>query len=380
MTSATWSRCIVCDDADGDGDDGRGEDADGCTDTKQYKLTLATTPAAVGISNLSGLATGGWYDDGSTASITAAADVDITAGASRYDFRNWSGASSATTLTATVTMDAAKTLTANYTKQYKLTLATTPAAVGISNLSGLATGGWYDDGSTASITAANTVPNPPGSQYHFSIWSGDSTATTLAASVVMSSPRSLTANYTREYFTTTAVSLTKIAPNASVQYSDQVTLSAVVTAVDPTGGSLSGSVVFKFNGVAVGSPVTVSGTSPQTVSTTLTLTAATVPSVPGSYSIAAAFTPIAASNYLASNSPPTNASVGQEDARSTYTGDMLAFTSGGDRDGDAAGDDPGHHCCASRSGLRRGRRRHPQREGHVHEQRRDAQLAARTSR
>ena len=93
---------------------------------------MATTPAAVGISNLSGLATGGWYDDGSTASITAAADVDITAGASRYDSRNWSGASSATTLTATVTMDAAKTLTAGYTKQYKLTLATTPAAVGIS--------------------------------------------------------------------------------------------------------------------------------------------------------------------------------------------------------------------------------------------------------
>ena len=62
---------------------------------------------------------------------------------SRYDFRNWSGASSATTLTASVTMDAAKTLTANYTKQYKLSLATNPAAVGVSNLSGLAAGGWY---------------------------------------------------------------------------------------------------------------------------------------------------------------------------------------------------------------------------------------------
>ena len=94
--------------------------------------------------------------------------MDITAGASRYDFRNWSGASSATTLTATVTMDAAKTLTANYTKQYKLTLATTPAAVGISNLSGLATGGWYDDGSTASITAAADVDITAGaSRYDF---------------------------------------------------------------------------------------------------------------------------------------------------------------------------------------------------------------------
>ena len=109
------------------------------------------------MSNLSGLAAGGWYDDGSTASITAAADVDITAGASRYDFRNWSGASSATTLTASVTMMSAKTLTANYTKQYKLSLATNPAAVGVSNLSGLAAGGWYDDGSTASITAAADV-------------------------------------------------------------------------------------------------------------------------------------------------------------------------------------------------------------------------------
>src|SRR5207253_7639476 len=92
----------------------------------QYRLTLATAPAAVGTANLSGLAAGGWYNDGALASITAAADVDIVAGSSRYDFNNWSDASTATTLNTTVTMSAAKTLTANYTKQYKLTLATAP--------------------------------------------------------------------------------------------------------------------------------------------------------------------------------------------------------------------------------------------------------------
>ena len=44
--------------------------------------------------------------------------------------------------------------------------------------------------------------------------------------------------------------------------------------------------------------------------------------------------------------PTTSLTVTQEDARSTYTGDMLAFTRRRrSRDRDAAGDDPGHHRC-----------------------------------
>jgi uncharacterized repeat protein (TIGR02543 family) len=166
----------------------------------QYKLTLATDPAAVGTSHISGLATGGWYNAGATPSLTADEDVDIVAGASRYHFTGWSGASTATSPTTTVTMDAAKTLTANYVTQYKLTLATNPAAVGISHISGLATGGWYNAGSTASLTAAENVDIVAGaSRYHFTAWSGASTAATLATTVLMDAAKTVTANYVKQY-------------------------------------------------------------------------------------------------------------------------------------------------------------------------------------
>src|SRR5439155_21767782 len=128
----------------------------------------------------------GWSADGTNASISAAADVDIVAGSSRYDFRTWSDASTVTTLTAVMNFPYTTLFPSNYTKQYKLTLATAPAAVGTGNLSGLAAGGWYDDGTNASISAAADVDIVAGSsRYDFRTWSDASTVTTLTAVVKM---------------------------------------------------------------------------------------------------------------------------------------------------------------------------------------------------
>src|SRR5438552_16066241 len=84
------------------------------------------------------------YNDGALASITAAADVDIVAGSSRYDFNNWSDASTAKIGRASGRVRAEKTLTADYTKQYKLTLATAQSACGTADQSSLAAGGWKE--------------------------------------------------------------------------------------------------------------------------------------------------------------------------------------------------------------------------------------------
>src|SRR5437588_450722 len=103
-----------------------------------------------------------------------------------------------------VTMDQARSITANYQLQYQLTLATattpatSPSAVATSNLTGLASGGWYDSGTTATITAAQDV-NGSGSRYDFRSWSAASSATGTQAQVTMSSAQTLTANYQLQY-------------------------------------------------------------------------------------------------------------------------------------------------------------------------------------
>src|SRR5439155_857191 len=124
---------------------------------------------------------------------------------SRYHFSAWSGASTATTLSTSVTMSAPRSLTANYQLQYQLSLATatnpatSPSAVALSNVSGASDGDWFDSGTPVTLTATQNVANGAGSRYHFSAWSGASTATTLSTSVTMSAPRSLTANYQLQY-------------------------------------------------------------------------------------------------------------------------------------------------------------------------------------
>src|SRR5919108_506458 len=164
----------------------------------QYQLSLATDPAAVGTNHISGASNGDWFDSGATVNVTADLDVAKAVG-ERYHFSAWSGASTATTLATSVTMNAPKSLTANYGVQYQLSLATNPAAVGTGNISGASDGDWFDSGSTVNLTAALNVPKAAGERYHFSAWSGASTATTVSTSVTMNAPKSLTANYGVQY-------------------------------------------------------------------------------------------------------------------------------------------------------------------------------------
>src|SRR5205814_3321381 len=98
----------------------------------QYQLTLATatnpvtSPSVVALSNISGGTNGQWIDSGTLVILTATPNPSNGAG-SRYDFRNWSGDVASPPNTAnpvSVTMDQARSITANYRLQYQLTLAT----------------------------------------------------------------------------------------------------------------------------------------------------------------------------------------------------------------------------------------------------------------
>src|SRR5439155_1302259 len=171
----------------------------------QYQLSLATatnpatSPSAVALSNITGGTNGQWIDSGTSVSLTAAAQVANGAG-SRYDFRNWTGDVASPPNAAnpvTVTMDQARSITANYRLQYQLTLATatnpvtSPSAIALSNITGASTGDWFDSGTVVYVAAAQNPGNGTGSRYDFRSWTGDSTATTSATSVTMSAARSL---------------------------------------------------------------------------------------------------------------------------------------------------------------------------------------------
>jgi hypothetical protein len=87
----------------------------------QYYLTVNTNPASINSP------TGeGWYDAGTYASISTDQYVDIVLGASRYRFNGWTTdditeITDPSATSTTVLMDKAKTVTANYVVQYKVT-------------------------------------------------------------------------------------------------------------------------------------------------------------------------------------------------------------------------------------------------------------------
>ena len=140
-----------------------------------YTLTTAASPTAFGT------VTGntGTYTAGSPATITANANPG-------YAFASWSGSASGSLNPLTITMDASKSVTANFVPTYTVTTTVLPAA------SGTITGnsGTYQSNATAMLTAV------PASGYSFTSWIINGvTSTTNPASIVMNGNKTVTANF-----------------------------------------------------------------------------------------------------------------------------------------------------------------------------------------
>ncbi|MGG9971975.1 InlB B-repeat-containing protein [Ferruginibacter sp. SUN002] len=140
-----------------------------------YTLTTTASPVA------GGTVTGaGTYNAGSVVTVTATP-------ASGYTFTGWSGDASGTATSISVTVDANKAITANFTPiivTYTLTTASLPTA------GGTVTGaGTYNAGSVATVTAN------PASGYTFTGWSGDAAGTTNSTTVSMNGNKIVTANF-----------------------------------------------------------------------------------------------------------------------------------------------------------------------------------------
>jgi len=128
----------------------------------------------------------GWYDAGSTATISVTSIEEPT---TRHIFTGWSGDYSGDVEVASVIMDSPKAITANWRTDYLLTIESTygePEGEG-----------WYESGSTVTISVT------PGEgmliRHIFTGWSGDFSGDAATASVTMDSPKAITAKWRIDY-------------------------------------------------------------------------------------------------------------------------------------------------------------------------------------
>jgi len=118
------------------------------------------------------------YDSGSKITIEASP-------AAGYSFGGWIGAAAGTTNPITITMDADKTLTAHFVKQYVLTIEAGPGGT-----TDPPPGAYiYDSGSQITLEAS------PRLGYGFRIWSGDASGTNAVVSISMTSDRTVRAEF-----------------------------------------------------------------------------------------------------------------------------------------------------------------------------------------
>ena len=107
----------------------------------------------------------------------------------RVAFGGWSDGS--TSNPRQINVGGNVTLTAKFITQYLLT-ADSP----FSNVSGT---GWYDSGSTASISVEPEVNHWNGTRHIFTEWTGDSQSSNSSLSILMNSPKHLEAHYKKQY-------------------------------------------------------------------------------------------------------------------------------------------------------------------------------------
>lgn len=128
----------------------------------------------------------GWYDAGSTATISVTSIEEPT---TRHIFTGWSGDYSGDTAVASVIMDSAKVVTANWRTEHLLT---------IESAYGEPEGqGWHESGSTVTIS----VPPSGGLiiRQVFTGWTGDFAGTAPTTTLTMNAPMAVTANWRIDY-------------------------------------------------------------------------------------------------------------------------------------------------------------------------------------
>jgi hypothetical protein len=176
----------------------------------QYNVTVQ--PATGGSVTLS--PPGGVYAAGTLVTVTA---VPV----SGYRFGSWSGALSGTSNPTTLVVDANKSLSASFIRQYPVSVSTT----GSGSVSLSPSGGVYDAGTLVTLTAV------PASGGTFLGWSGALSGLTNPATLLVDASKSVTANFSTHYTLTASTkgkgSVLLAPPGGSYAAGTVVTVTAV---------------------------------------------------------------------------------------------------------------------------------------------------------
>ncbi len=161
--------------------------------TPSYQLTVNTNPSTLG-----GVTGTGSYSTGTTATFTANQTISQSPG-TQYVFQGWTGGYSGTGNSGSITMNSAQTITAQYQLQYFASVTQQPSSAPTPQ-----GGGWYNAGSTATITApSQNVTLSPGSQLVFNGWTVDGNSQSGSTlSLQMNAPHTVVAQYTQQYYLT----------------------------------------------------------------------------------------------------------------------------------------------------------------------------------
>jgi len=133
----------------------------------------------------------GWYLHGVSADFSVTDYIELPD--TRHYFTGWSGDYTGTASSASIYMNAPQTVTANWRHEYLLTL---------NSAYGTLTGdGWYEEGEQVDFSVTDYVEFMDAKHY-FTGWSGDYAGTSPMASLTVSEPKVVDANWRHEYLLT----------------------------------------------------------------------------------------------------------------------------------------------------------------------------------
>jgi len=246
----------------------------------QYYLTLTTSPS--GVTTPAGM---DWYDAGTNAPIFTPEFVSIVPGASRYRFNGWttgvmSEIADPSAISTTVFMDNAKTVTANYVTQYKVTFDQTGLDESALNTivtvddSGKTYGElpysfWVDSETVVEYTYNSIVSSSVlGKRFSLIDVSGPTSPITVTSAVTV------TGNYKTQYLVSFTQTGSAVAPTVTYT-ADTDPTQTVPFGVWVRAGS---EITYTYQDIVLGSPgvryvfTGVNPASPQTVNDPLTIT------------------------------------------------------------------------------------------------------------
>lgn len=266
----------------------------------KYPLTISVSPAGSGSVSADPPQPPDGYDSGALVKLTAGA-------ASGFVFSNWSGAVSSAENPLTITMDGAKSVTANFVSSaaptYTLALTVDPPGSGTIQVMPApnAAGGAYLEGTVVTLTAA------PALNYAFTNFSGDVIGTSNSVTITMTANRSVTAHFVESIVPTFLLTVITNPPGAgTVQFSP--------TPNAPNGRYLDGTVVtLSANPIGTNAFTNWTGAVSSTsnrvtvvVDADKSLTANFVPVIPPTYTLTIHVTPTNGGSVLVTPSADSN--------------------------------------------------------------------------